>query len=131
MATLESILSQAIVQRIGWTLVHFLWQGAAVAVVLAVVLRILRNSSANLRYVISCTALLLMVVLPVITFQLGKITAPSLSIAEPVRMSVQPRAEDIKATATPVMPIVEPPQIGKPCYCCAEDTSQSENYFRY
>jgi len=43
MATLHNIISQEIIQRIGWTLVHFVWQGAAVAVAAAVVLRILRN----------------------------------------------------------------------------------------
>ena len=33
MAILENILSTEIIQRLGWGLVHFIWQGAAVAAV--------------------------------------------------------------------------------------------------
>ena len=37
MSALESLLEQPLVIRAGWTLVHFLWQGSAIAIVLAVV----------------------------------------------------------------------------------------------
>ena len=66
----ENILSQEIVQRLGWTLLHFVWQAAAVALLLAILLRVLRKTSANLRYIIACLALALVVLLPVITIQL-------------------------------------------------------------
>lgn len=45
---------------LGWALVHFLWQGAAVALVLGVALGAMRRSSAQARYVAACLALLTM-----------------------------------------------------------------------
>lgn len=68
MTSFENLLSQAIVQRFGWTLLHFVWQGAAVAALLAAGLWFLRRRSADARYVACCSALLLMAALPVGTF---------------------------------------------------------------
>ena len=77
MLWLENLLSQATLERLGWTLVHFLWQAAVVAMLLAVFLRLLRKSSANLRYLAACSALLLMVVLPVATMQFIEVPGPA------------------------------------------------------
>ena len=52
---------------IGWTLVHFLWQGAVLAVLAAVGLRVCRHRSADARYAIACAALAAMLAAPVIT----------------------------------------------------------------
>ena len=41
----------------GWTLVHFVWQGAALAIITAVALRLSARQSASVRYVIACVAL--------------------------------------------------------------------------
>jgi uncharacterized protein (TIGR03435 family) len=49
----------------GWTLLHFLWQGAIVAGIAAVALRSL--SSAQWRYAVACTALLAMLAAPLVT----------------------------------------------------------------
>jgi prepilin-type processing-associated H-X9-DG protein len=68
MASLENILSPQIVQKLGWTLLHFVWQAAVVALLLAILLRVLRKSSANLRYIAACSALAFMVLMPAITF---------------------------------------------------------------
>ena len=57
MNALTEMLSHPYVYRLGWTLVHLLWQGAAVAVLLAIVLLLLRKSTANFRYVAACLAL--------------------------------------------------------------------------
>jgi ankyrin repeat protein/beta-lactamase regulating signal transducer with metallopeptidase domain len=70
MFTIENILIQEIVQRLGWTLVHFVWQATAVALILAILLRVLRKSTANLRYIIACLAMAIIVVLPIITIRL-------------------------------------------------------------
>src|SRR5262245_62753835 len=56
------------VEALGWTLVHFLWQGALVALMLALARVGLKRRTANLRYLASCAAMLLMLALPVITF---------------------------------------------------------------
>ena len=55
----ETLLSHPVMESLGWVLLHFLWQGAAVAVVLFLVMTLLRRVSANARYLISCFALLL------------------------------------------------------------------------
>lgn len=57
-----------LVECLGWTLVHFLWQGAAVALLLAMGLRLLRHRPANHRYLASCVALVIMVIAPAVTF---------------------------------------------------------------
>ena len=51
---------------LGWTLVHSLWEGAAVALTLAIALIALRSSRA--RYLAACLAMLVMVSAIGITF---------------------------------------------------------------
>ncbi|MBN2582150.1 MAG: M48 family metalloprotease [Planctomycetes bacterium] len=70
MGALGGWLSDAIVQRIGWAIIHSLWQGAAVALLLALVLHALRRRGAQARYLAACAALAAMVVLPVVTASL-------------------------------------------------------------
>jgi beta-lactamase regulating signal transducer with metallopeptidase domain len=65
---MNSIETMPTVEALGWTLVHFLWQGAIVAMTLALVRGALKRRTANLRYLVSCAAMLLMLALPVITF---------------------------------------------------------------
>ena len=74
MEILENILSQGLVQRLGWTLVHFVWQAGMVALLLAILLKLLRKSSANLRYIVACLALVIVVLLPAITMNLISVT---------------------------------------------------------
>jgi len=65
---MNSIETMPAVEALGWTLVHFLWQGALVALMLALARVELKRRTANLRYLASCAAMLLMLALPVITF---------------------------------------------------------------
>jgi bla regulator protein BlaR1 len=51
---------------LGWTLLHSLWQGAAVALLLAIALCVLRNS--RTRYIVACCALALTLLAFVSTF---------------------------------------------------------------
>ena len=67
MNALTSFASTPIVQSVGWTLLHFLWQGCLIAGILAVVLLLLRKRSAEARYAASCLAMLLMAVAPIVT----------------------------------------------------------------
>ena len=48
------------VQLLGWVLLHFVWQGAVIALALGVLLALTRESQARLRYALSCGALILM-----------------------------------------------------------------------
>lgn len=50
---IEYLLSPETIYALGWTLIHTLWQGALFACLLAVALIILRNYSAQARYVIA------------------------------------------------------------------------------
>jgi len=77
MAALANILSPQIVQKLGWTLLYFVWQAAAVALILAILLRVLRRSTANSRYIVACSALGLMVLLPAVTIHLVPVSASS------------------------------------------------------
>ena len=51
----------------GWTLLHFVWQGAAIATGAACLLRLLRSSRPQLRYFIACAALASMLASPIVT----------------------------------------------------------------
>ena len=55
-------------ERIGMTLVHFVWQGLAMATLLWMVLGILRRSSAQARYLAACLALAGMAMSPLVTY---------------------------------------------------------------
>jgi len=60
---ISSLLGTPLAQAIGWALLHLLWQGVLVAAILAATLALLSKQSANARYLASCGALALLVVL--------------------------------------------------------------------
>ena len=60
--------SQAWVERLGWTLVYFIWQGAAIALLLAIARIWMRSPRA--RHAAACVSLAAMTVAPAITFLL-------------------------------------------------------------
>ncbi len=51
-----------IVEGVGWVLLHFVWEGAVIALALAALLALTRDGQARLRYALSCGALTLMLV---------------------------------------------------------------------
>jgi D-alanyl-D-alanine endopeptidase (penicillin-binding protein 7) len=55
----------SLVASIGWTLLHFIWQGALIGCVTAVALLAMRNARPEHRYALACSALLLCVAWPV------------------------------------------------------------------
>src|SRR5690242_17044780 len=60
MHAIQMLLARPEVERLGWVLLHFVWQGAAIAAVCAIAFAALRRASARLRYLIACSALLAM-----------------------------------------------------------------------
>ncbi|HEY9284145.1 MAG TPA: hypothetical protein VIP46_11885, partial [Pyrinomonadaceae bacterium] len=66
-ALVEAIVSHPLAQATGWALAHSVWQGALVALAFAAANRLLRESSAQARYVAGCAALALLVALPLTT----------------------------------------------------------------
>jgi HEAT repeat protein/beta-lactamase regulating signal transducer with metallopeptidase domain len=65
---------------LGWALVHFLWQGAALAILLGVTLALIRPTAARTRYAVALLTLAAMLVLPIATtMQLYEPAIPSSS----------------------------------------------------
>ncbi|HMJ87405.1 MAG TPA: M56 family metallopeptidase, partial [Vicinamibacterales bacterium] len=59
----------------GWTLIHFLWQGTAIGLATALALRATARRSANVRYIVACAGLALMLAAPVATTRLLSLDA--------------------------------------------------------
>lgn len=66
MTTLAHGISPELLQALGWTLLHFVWQGAALAALFAVANTLCRQ--ATTRYALAVVTLALMMAAPVITF---------------------------------------------------------------
>src|SRR5256884_83061 len=66
MSSFANWISPEILGTLGWTLLHFLWQGAGLAALFAVAAAVCRSASA--RYALAVGALVLMMVSPVVTF---------------------------------------------------------------
>jgi beta-lactamase regulating signal transducer with metallopeptidase domain len=66
MTTLTNWISPGTMQSLGWALLHFLWQGTALAALAAVAMAVFRKPAA--RYLIGIVALGLMLAAPVATF---------------------------------------------------------------
>jgi beta-lactamase regulating signal transducer with metallopeptidase domain len=66
MTGLTNWLSPSAMHSLGWTLLHFLWQGTAVAALAAVLMTLCRRAST--RYTLAVGALTLMLAAPVATF---------------------------------------------------------------
>jgi len=69
MNAIQMLASQLWVERLGWTLVHFVWQGAVIATLYAAArLWMGRGLSSSARYLISCSALAVMMAAPLVTW---------------------------------------------------------------
>jgi beta-lactamase regulating signal transducer with metallopeptidase domain len=68
MNMINTIFSERLIESFGWTLVHSLWQGAVVALVLMAVLLFMHKNSARTRYLAGVLALGVMLVLSFVTF---------------------------------------------------------------
>ncbi|MGZ8320866.1 MAG: M56 family metallopeptidase, partial [Telluria sp.] len=57
-----------VVGSLGWTLVHFLWQGLVLGCATALLLTLMRNARPEHRYTAACTALFLCMAWPAVEF---------------------------------------------------------------
>ncbi|MBN2583260.1 MAG: M48 family metalloprotease, partial [Planctomycetes bacterium] len=87
--------------RLALALLHLVWQGALVAAVLAIALRLLRNRSANARYLASLVAMAAIAAAPIVTFL--AVDAPSRDTATATPVTIAP-----SPVAMPTMPAVVP-----------------------
>src|SRR6266852_4688757 len=76
----------------GWTLIHFVWQGTAIALAAAIALRVARRSSPNLRYLIACAGLAATLVAPGATAVLLLLPASSSVNADAVGLATSTAA---------------------------------------
>jgi uncharacterized protein (TIGR03435 family) len=84
----------------GWTLVHFVWQGAAIAALAACALRLLRSARPQWRYITACTALAGMLAAPAITaFVLT--SAPRVPFTDSIRALRSPQGAVVGVSITP------------------------------
>lgn len=54
MTPILTLLQHPLAQALGWTLLHFLWQGAALGLLAWLALLLLRGASARARYDLAC-----------------------------------------------------------------------------
>ena len=76
MSVIDLLARQPVAQAIGWALLQFVWQGAVLGVLTALVLAALRRSAPDIRYVVASIALAVMATLPIVTaVQAGRSSA--------------------------------------------------------
>lgn len=62
--------ASTLISSLGWTLLHFLWQGLLLGCATAVLLTLMRNARPEHRYVVACTALFMCLAWPAFEFYL-------------------------------------------------------------
>jgi uncharacterized protein (TIGR03435 family) len=109
---IETLALQPWVQRLGWVLIHFLWQGLSIAMLYAAARKNLaRRASPNARYLLGCAALGAMMLAPIVTWGLMRVGDPVPDAAYRLRNS-PPSDSAIAAVGTLQIdaPHVEPAQ---------------------
>jgi uncharacterized protein (TIGR03435 family) len=103
MNAVQMLSSAAWVERLGWTLVHFLWQGLTIALLYAAARRIMaRRSSPNGRYLLACAALAAMMAAPLATWRL--IQQPDASPGAPYHIRSIPPAPSTTGVDAATLP---------------------------
>ena len=93
---LAEVMSAPTAHRIGWALVHLVWQGAVVAALLWLALRLLAGRRPQIRWATSCVALAVIAVLPVVTAMLIPVAPSSEAMAGAAREVPAPPAGDVR-----------------------------------
>lgn len=91
MNALDTLLDTPLAYHLGWTLVHFLWQGLLVGAVYTCARPLFADASPQLRYWLSLGTLFALAVLPVATF-IYLLTAP---VAAPVITGIAGSGADL------------------------------------
>ena len=107
MTILAHGISPELLQALGWTLLHFIWQGAALAALFAVANTLCRR--ATTRYALAAITLTLMMAAPLITFTgltLEKDPAVRYGARGPSATAVKP-VQGVSAAARPSAPAPE------------------------
>jgi len=100
-------MQATLVDALGWALIHSLWQCTAIGILFAAANFALRRASANLRYVLSYSALLAMPAAALATF-FSLLEHHDLSIALPVSVPVLSRMATDHLPSTSIAPSFSP-----------------------
>lgn len=118
---MNTLLENPLVVRLGWTLLHFVWQGAALAAAFAVVNSLAKNATPQRRYVVAYGFLCLMAICPVITFATIKPPIPAVRVASKPASSNGSQATLVATpgisgapAATPSMHFPDGPVVAEP-----------------
>lgn len=89
---LPAFLSPKLVEALGWTILHSLWQSALVAITLSVLLILLQRHSARIRYTVATAALFSSLLIAGVTFvRTYQQTQPTISMATPASQLQTPQ----------------------------------------
>src|SRR5260370_42075248 len=101
-----SWLSRGEVVALGWTLLHFCWQGTAVAVADSVVDRMTSRATSGVRYAVALIALLLMPVVVAATFvEEMRVAAPSHANGQPAGATTNLRGDGRQGAVLQEIPL--------------------------
>lgn len=98
---LEITLNSNLIENLGWTLVHSIWQIALISAILFIILRGFNNLSANARYLFSVSALILALVFSVATFvslSNNSVQKQTLVVADSENSEIFKRANNLPET---------------------------------
>lgn len=105
MNLIHVLSSQQWVERLGWTLVHFLWQGLSIAALYAAARRgIAGKATPNVRYLLACAALAAMMAAPLATWGLMRPSDANPDAAYRIRSTPPAASTTGIATTTTTLP---------------------------
>jgi beta-lactamase regulating signal transducer with metallopeptidase domain len=110
MSAILNWLSPEVLRPLGWALLHFLWQGTALAALLYVALVFCRR--ATTRYAVAMVTIVLMMTVPIVTFFLLRKSAPtghwtdanSTPATALVQAAAAPQASSVIGESEPLSP---------------------------
>jgi beta-lactamase regulating signal transducer with metallopeptidase domain len=112
MTTVMNVVSPTVMQSLGWALLHFLWQGTALAAVGAAAMALCRRAAT--RYLLGVAALGLMLLAPLATFLFYSqqhFTAPEIARSRALHALTEPTAKSKTAerASAPPFPVTPSP----------------------
>ncbi|MEZ5040432.1 MAG: ankyrin repeat domain-containing protein [Saprospiraceae bacterium] len=129
MKTIDHLLSEAFISALGWTLIHALWQGALLAIVLAILLVVTHRYSSRTRYFIAIISLFLFALSTIVSFSLlynpNIVEANNMSIDHP---EMGPLSVSVEEDATENTKVPELSTAAKPKHSTAL-FQQTQAYF--
>ncbi|HEX5474588.1 MAG TPA: M56 family metallopeptidase [Vicinamibacterales bacterium] len=113
MSAIEPLFRHPLAQAVAWALLHFVWQGALVALLTAAALAALRRGAADIRYVVATIGLAVMLTVPIVTaaqiWRQAVVSSHTPSAAVASILASAPARTSMPASAPVVSPI---PAIG-------------------